>query len=182
MRGYTLIEAVVVILIAGILAAFVAPVLSTAVSSYDVTSRNTEVMTKMRYAMERMAREIRQVRRDPVNSAEYDIADMTATNFQFCKADNTRVRINYTSPNVGLAYTAGFTSTCTAAAVATQVLTDQVTAPPASPFTFTYCMADGVTCVGVNRTNVAFVDISMTITGTGTGAYTNTMRVDLRAP
>ena len=180
MRGYTLIEAVLVILIVSILAAFVAPVLSTAVSSYDVTTRNIEVMTKMRYAMERMAREIRQVRRDPVNSAEYDIASMTATNFQFCKADNTRVRINYTSPNVGLAYTAGFTSTCTPAAVATQVLTDQVTSPPANPFTFTYRLANGNP--GATRANVAFVDIDMTITGTGTGAYTNTMRVDLRVP
>jgi hypothetical protein len=79
-----------------------------------------------------------------------------------------------------LGYGAVFVSTCTAGAATTQTLTDAVTA-----FSFNYCLADGATCAvdgTVNRTNVAFVDITMTLTGTGTLAYTSTARVDLRSP
>jgi prepilin-type N-terminal cleavage/methylation domain-containing protein len=183
-RGYTLIETVIVIVIVAVLAAFIAPVLSNAVTSYDTTTRNVEVLTRMRYAMERMDREIRDMRRDPVDSAQYDIVvgSMTATMLEFCKADGTRVTVDgaAVAGEVRLGYTAGFASTCTASAATTQTLTDAVTA-----FTFIYCQIDGTSCTPgftVDQTNVAFVDITMTLTGTGTGAYTSTARVDLRSP
>src|SRR5206468_3344373 len=125
--GFTLIETVMVLIIIGILAVFIAPVLSTAVNSYDTTSRNIEVLTKMRYAMERMAREIRSIRRDPVNVGNYDIVtgSMTAAKFEFCRPDGTRVTIdNATSASqVQIGYTTGFTSTCTSSAATIQTLT-----------------------------------------------------------
>ena len=48
LHGFTLIESVMVLIIIGILVVFVAPILTTAVGAYDQTSRNIEVLTKIR--------------------------------------------------------------------------------------------------------------------------------------
>jgi MSHA biogenesis protein MshO len=177
--GATLIEIIVVIIISGILVVFIAPVLATAVDSYDRTSRNIEVLTKMRYAMERLAREIRSIRRDPLDPGSYDVVtgSMTATKFEFCRADGTRVTIDNTTlaSEVRLGYTAGFSSTCTSSAATTRTLTDAVTA-----FTMTYRTITGAVATG--KTDVAYVDIALTITGTSTSAYNSAMRVDIKNP
>lgn len=183
MRAYgaTLIELLVVIIISGILVVFIAPILAEAVDSYDRTSRNIEVLTKMRYAMERMAREIRTIRRDPLDPDSYDIATalngMTANKFQFCRPDGTRVTIDNLSLStaINIDYATGFTSTCTAATVTGQTLTDSVTS-----FSMTYRTISGAVATG--KTDVAFVDLALSITGTGTSTYSSTMRVDLKNP
>src|SRR5258706_1148181 len=178
-QGFTLIEMVMVVIIMAILAAFIALILAEAVSAYDTISRNIEVLTKMRYAMERLAREIRMVRRDPVNSGNYDIVTMAANKFEFCQADGAGVIIDYTSPpNVTVAFAnAGtFTSvSCSASALTARVLTDMATG-----FTLTYFNAAGGAAVGKN--DVAYVQVALTLTGTGTSAYNLSTRVDLRNP
>ncbi|HYL88133.1 MAG TPA: type II secretion system protein [Burkholderiales bacterium] len=184
--GYALIEAVLVIIILGILAVFIAPILSATVSSYDTVSRNAEVLAKTRYAMERMAREIRNMRRDPKNSARGDISTMTASKFEFCSGDGTRVTLDAGAVpgEVRIGYTAGsLLTTCASGAVTTNRLTDLVQ----SANIFQYCKNDGVTCATssgatVDELSVAFIDITMTLTGTGTNPYTSTQRVDLRNP
>ncbi len=177
--GFTLIETVIVIIIMAILAIFIAPILAGAVGAYDTVSRNFEVLTKMRYAMERMSREIRMVRRDPINSGNYDIVTMASNKLEFCQADGTGVIIDYTSPpNVTVAATnAGtFTSvSCSASALTAGILTDMATT-----FTLTYFNAAGGAAVGKN--DVAYVQVALTLTGTGTSAYNLSTRVDLRNP
>lgn len=178
LRGFTLIEMVIVIIISAILAIFVGPILIGAVGAYDTVSRNFEVLTKMRYAMERLSREIRMVRRDPVNSSNYDIVTMTATTFEYCQVDGTGVIITYASPNVSIGFTNAGTYnavSCSSSGVATQVLTDMTTG-----FTLTYFNAAGGAAVGKN--DVAYVQVALTLTGTGTSAYNLSTRVDLRSP
>jgi type II secretory pathway pseudopilin PulG len=182
--GYTLIEAAIVITIMGILVAFIAPILLNAVNSYDTTSRNIEVLTKMRYSMERMAREIRNLRRDPKNTARADVSSMTATKLEFCQGDGTRVTLDAAAVagEVRIGYTAGsLQASCAVGAATTNTLTNSVTA-----FQFQYCRIDSVCAASsgatVSELSVAFVDISMTLTGTATSAYTSTLRVDLRNP
>jgi len=179
-RGYTLLELVIVIIIMSIVAVFVGPVLSNAVTSYDTTSRNVEVLTRMRYAMERMEREVRHVRRSAADSANYDISTMVANQLVFTNTDGNQVSIdNLTAGEVRLGYS-------TPAASAT--LTDAVT-----EFCISYCRIDGSTCTlnsgtctasgsTVDNTNVAFAEIRMKLAGSGTLEYTNTMRVSLRIP
>jgi len=177
-RGFTLIEMVMVIIIMTILAAFIGPILAEAVSAYDSISRNIEVLTKMRYAMERLAREIRMVRRDPVNSGNYDIVTMAVNKLEYCQADGTGVIIDYTSPpNVSIGFSAvgAFASTCGASGATTRILTDMATG-----FTLTYFNAAGGAAVGKN--DVAYVQVALTLTGTGTSAYNLSTRVDLRNP
>ena len=174
--GYSLIELVIVLIIIGVLAAFVSPILTTAVTSYDTTAQNLEALTKMRYAMERIAREIRAIRRDPLDPDSFDIVtgSMTATKFEFCRSDGTRVTIdNTTSTEIKLGYTSGFTSTCTASAATTYRLTDNVTA-----FSLTYRTITGA--VTASKTSVAYVDLDFTISGVG--SHSGSMRVEMRGP
>lgn len=182
--GFTLMETVMVLIIIAIIAVFVSPIISMAVTSYDTTSRNVEVLTRMRYTVERMARELRAVRRDPSDNRAYDFATMTQTKVDLCKPDNTRVSIEKpgAASEVRLDYLTGISTTCTASGSTSLPLTDAVTS-----LSFTYCRIDGTTCASssgatVDRTNVAFVDLTLVITGTGTSAYTSTTRVDLRQP
>jgi len=182
--GYTLIEVAIVIIIMGILVAFLAPILLGAVSAYDTTSRNIEVLTKMRYSMDRMAREIRNLRRDPNNLGRADVSSMTATKFEFCRGDGTRVTLDAAAVagEVRIGYTAGSLQTsCAVGAATTNTLTDAVTL-----FQFQYCRIDSVCAASsgatVDELSVAFVDITMTLTGAGAGAYTSGLRVDLRNP
>ena len=174
--GFSLIEMVMVIIIVGILAAFIAPILSTAVDSYDTTSRNLGVLAKMRYASERVAREIRAVRRDPANTANYDFASIgSPIKLDLCRSDNTRVSVELVASELRLAYTTGFTSTCAPSAAPTLVLADGVSA-----FNLTYRKWDGTAATGLN--DVAYIDIAMTLTDTGANSYSSNMRVDLRQP
>lgn len=182
-RGFTLLEVVLVIIILGILVAFIAPILSTALQSYDHTSRNVEVLTNMRYAMERLAREIRAVRRDPANSANYDIPSIASTTkLDLCRADNTRVSIEKVGTEVRLDYAGGFAATCTAsgAGSTTRTLTSGVSA-----LALSYLQNDGATAA-TDTANLAFIAIDMTLSGTATDGSTPTLqsviRVDLRNP
>lgn len=173
--GFSLIEMVMVIIIIGILAVFIAPIFSTAVDSYDRTSRNIDVLTKMRYAMERVAREIRAVRRDPANTANYDFASLALPGkLDLCRSDNTRVSIELVGNELRLDYTGVLTSTCSAGAP-TVPLADGVTA-----FSLTYRTWAGAATTDLAQ--VAYVDIAMTVTGTDANSYTSSMRVDLRHP
>ncbi len=164
LRGFTLIELIVVIVLMGILAVAVAPVLLTGVQAFHTTSASIDTLSKLRYAMVRMVREIREVRRNPANTADYDIATMTATTLAFTKTDGNAVTISSAAPDVMLAY-----STPAASAV----LTDEL-----SSLAFSYYKIDGVTpATGV--TDVAFVRIDLTLTQNG-APYEQTDWVFLR--
>src|SRR4051812_8951409 len=160
-NGYTLIELVIVIMIIGILAAFVAPILTETVSSYDTSARNVEILAKMRYATERRAREIHQVRKDITNTANYDISTMTATKLVFTRPDGNHITLDTAS--LATEGALGYSSPAV-----TATLTDSVTS-----FTFTYCQINGTTCATstgatVDKTSVAFIQIDMTLAGSGT--------------
>jgi type II secretory pathway pseudopilin PulG len=164
-RGWSLVELVMVIIIVGTLAAFIGPLLLKAVSAYDMTEGTVGAYAKMRYAMERIAREVREVRRSPADTANLDISSMTAINFTFYKADGTQVAITFAAPNVTLNYVG----------TASGTLTDQVSA-----FTFAYYQQDGTTAA-TNAANVAYVQASLTLTE-GTNNFANRQRFDLRNP
>lgn len=170
--GWSLIEMLMVLVIMGVLAALVGPVLLGAVTAYGVTESNVAAYGKMRYALERMAREVRQVRRSTADTASFDITAMTATNLDFVKNDGQRVIIAFTGPSVTMTYSA----------VGNGVLTDWVNAAPVAPCVtgFRYLQLDGTTSTA-SAGAVQFVEIGLTLQS-GANNYCNRVRVDLRGP
>jgi prepilin-type N-terminal cleavage/methylation domain-containing protein len=162
-RGWTLVEVIMVMVIIGILAAFIGPMLLNALNAYDRTQLTVNTYGKMRYAMERMAREIAAVRRNAADTTDFDVTTMTAGTFAFFKEDGTQVTITLAGTNLNLTY----------AGTGTGLLADGVGA-----LAFTYYRADGAT-LAVNAGQLAFVQVSMTISD-GTTNYANRVRVGLR--
>ena len=163
-RGFTLIEMTMVIVIIGLLAAFSTPLLLGTFQAYETNQTNLVTLTKLRYATERMAREIREVR---FAGGVYNIV-MGATSLQFTKNDSAGTVVTITSapPLATLQYS-------TPAMSAT--LTDQVAA---NGLQFLYF--DINNAATASTANVAYVDINLTLTDPNSGAMQQRTRVALR--
>ena len=167
-RGFTLIEAVVSIVLIGVLAMAVIPVISTGVKTYATTTTSINTLSKLRVATERMAREMREVRRNLVTPANYDLT-MGANSVVFYKTDGYRVTIAGGVPNITLTYLSpgGVTTSGT--------LTNQVNVATDLVFTY-YDIAGAVTS---SLSQVAYVQIDLRLTEDG-AALRQVTRVALR--
>jgi hypothetical protein len=134
--------------------------------SYDSVQRSTNTNAKLRYAMERIAREMRDVRRQVTNSAFLDVTSMTASSLAFFKTDGTHVVLNGAGNAVNLAYSA-----------LAGVLVDQV---QAGSFSLAY-FEQGGTTLAASAASLSFVQVSMTLTE-GAIAIPARLRLDLRNP
>jgi prepilin-type N-terminal cleavage/methylation domain-containing protein len=165
-EGFSLAELIMVIVILGILGAFVGPVLFNAMRSYDSVQASVTTHAKMRYATERIARELRDVRRQATDSTFLDITSMTASSMAFIKTDGTQVVLNGVGNAVNLAY-----------AALTGMLTDQV---QAGSFSLAYFQQDAST-PAATAASISFVQMSMTLTE-GSNTFPVRLRIDLRNP
>ena len=163
-EGLSLIELVMVIVILGILAAFVGPVLFNAMRSYESGQSARLTQAKMRYAIERMSRELREVRRQTNDATFPDITAMSATGITFFKTDGTQVVISAAGNQLNLSYVP-----------VTGILTDQL-----GTFQLAYFQQDGVT-VPATSASLAFIQVSMTVSE-GTNLFSNRVRVELKNP
>jgi prepilin-type N-terminal cleavage/methylation domain-containing protein len=162
--GFTLIEMVMVIVILGILAGLTAPIFSQGLTAARLTTENLHTLAKLRYATERLAREIRQVN---YNGSAYDVSTMTGSSLVFTKDDTvtTTVSITHSGSNLTLAYGTPSVS---------GVLADEV-----SSMSLAYYDADGA--VTASSTDLAFVEINLTLQNPTTGgSYSQRTRVALR--
>lgn len=164
-RGATLIELIMVILIVGILAAAGSAMLIKGVEAYGATEESLDTLSKLRYATERAAREMREVRRKPATPAEYDIATRTAGTFKFTKTDGTTVTLTVSPPLLTVAYDSP---------AVTATLTDEV-----SSAAFSYFQADGTTAATSNA-DIVFVELSLALTSALGNNYSQRTRVALR--
>lgn len=167
-RGFTLVEAVVSIVLVGILAMAVIPVISNGVRTYVATTTSLNTLGKLRYATERMAREIREVRRNTGTPTNYDMI-MGVNTLVFYKTDGYRVTITSGAPNATLAYLPPV------GASVSGVLTDQISV--VGDLAFAYHDAAGAVTTSLSQ--VAFVQISLTLTENG-AAVRQVTRVALR--
>ena len=180
-RGFTLIELVVVAVIIAIMAAAIAPLAMSSLGAYNSTLNDLIVLDKLRYATERLAREIREVNYS--SSTGYAFATTPAnpsSAMEFTRAfyDSTgtsttsNVRICNTGSAVTLNYLTSST-TSTTCPTSDPVLSDQLSA-----LSFNFYQADG-TSLTTSKTDVRYVEINLTLTQNGY-SYTQRTRVELR--
>lgn len=96
-KGFTLVELVMTMVLIGIVAYVVATALTTGIKAYFMTDFRKEALDQSRIAMERMTREIRNVRSSSdiwvgVNASEFCFVNTEGTSIDFRYTANTILR------------------------------------------------------------------------------------------
>ena len=163
-RGFTLIEIIISLVILSLLGAAAGRGLTGGALAFSNTTDSVHTLSKLRYATERITREIREIRRDLAAPAAYDISTMTASTLAFTRTDGTRVTLTGTPPLLTLAYSG---------IAGSPVLTDQL-----GSLGFDYYQADGST-TATGTGDVAFIEFELVLTQSGNN-YPQRNRVALR--
>lgn len=161
--GFTLLEMAVVIVIIGILVAAVTPIAVSWIGAYSATLNAAVTLDKLRYSVERIERELRDVKSI---GGSYQFGTMGATMTTFTQNSTGRtVTIAQSGNTVTLSYSD--------VSGVTPVLTNQV-----GSLGFRYLQQDGSNQT-VDPTLVRYVEISLTLTQGGQ-SYSERTRVRLR--
>jgi len=138
-KGFTLTELVMVIVIVGVIAGLFAPLISAALDSWFFTKTERDVLFSTRLAMNRMVREIRQIKDTS------SINTFTSAEFEFVDIDDNTINFQQSGTSLNRN---------------SNELTDKLQNP--GGLTFTYLDSDGaVTAVS---TSVRMVRIKLILT------------------
>lgn len=169
--GFTLIELVMVMVILGIVGFTVSALLSGGVGAFTAGREAVDTLSELRLTSERIARELRTVRRNPVTPTDFEFLAKTDTSVQFRRWDDdtnwTTVTITASGPNLTIDY-----STVTGGPY---TLTNSL-----GTLDFDYLDSSGAE-TAVNA-NVAFIDIELSLVDSATppNSYPQRTRVALR--
>ncbi len=169
-QGFTLVEMIMVIVIVGVIGFTLSSLLGGGLRSYTAGRVTVDTLSALRLSSERIARELRTVRRDPVTPANYDFISRTPGSVQFRRLESdgttvTTVTIDSSGSNIRIAYNTP---------AGTYTLSNQ-----ASAFTLGYLQQDGVTAA-TSHANVAFVDLDLTLVDSNGNSYPQRTRIALR--
>jgi MSHA biogenesis protein MshO len=162
-RGFTLIEMVISIVVLAIIAAAATPLVVTSITAYDRVHEDLVSLDRVRYATERLAREIREVKH---NGVTYEFASMSTSAPVFTKSDDTTVTLANSPPIVTLSYSVP-------AVTPPPILSNQVSA-----LSFAYFDETG-TETATSTATVRYVEVSLELTQ-GSQTYSQRTRVQLR--
>jgi len=165
--GFTLFEFILVLLLIGIFATISGSMIFHSIQATNESRNGWNTLDDLRFASERMAREIREMRRDPADLTAYQATTWSASTLSFTRYDGTEVTIQYSDPSDKIEMTYPATS-----ATAHQ-LVDQV-----SNFSFSYLQADHLTAATMLQ-NLAYVVIDLTLSDEGV-LYQDRVTVNLR--
>ena len=168
-RGFTVVELVITVVVMGILAVVGVSMISDSFTTARVVNAGQSNANDARYAVERLAREIREIKY--VNKATgYGISTMTSSKLVFTRPDDVVVTIDAGS-NLSL----GYSSPATVSTLATQA-TLNLQYLALDPLSVT-----GATSAATGATNIRFVVITLTLTDSTSGkVITERSRVALR--
>lgn len=104
-KGFTLLEMVVTITTLALLGMLLTPYLTLSARAYNDNAATLGVLGELRYASERIVRELRDIRRNPASVTDYDIVTpLSATNITFVRNDGEAVTIEASPPQLNLRY------------------------------------------------------------------------------
>ena len=104
-KGFTLLEMIVTITTLALLGMLLTPYLTLSVRAYNDNSATLGVLGELRYASERIVRELREIRRNPLSLTDYEIATpFSATSMTFVRNDGETVTIETSLPQLNLRY------------------------------------------------------------------------------
>lgn len=169
-RGFSLLELVMVIVMIGVIGTTIASLLTGGVGAFTAGREAVDTLSALRLTSERLARELRTVRRDPTTPTNFDFLSRTPTSAQFRRLESdgttvTTVTIDTSGASLRLAYDTP---------AGTHTLTDQL-----GSLTLSYLQQDGTTAA-TNNADVAFVDIALSLTDANANSYPQRTRVALR--
>ena len=95
-KGFTLIEMVIVIVLVGILATIAATIIMQGIRAYSDEQYRSDAHYQARFAMERMAREIREIR----SNTAADIPAMTGTALQYNDINGLQMGFRLNAGNI----------------------------------------------------------------------------------
>lgn len=159
-----MIEMIISILILGVLGTIAGQGLVGGTRAFSDNADVLQTLGKLRYASERMVREVREIRRATANPVNFDITVMTATALSFTRGNGTNVTITARPPLLELAYSVP---------AGAQTLTDEV-----DSMTFAYFQNDGST-TATSIADVAFIEFNLELFRAGR-IYPQRTRVALR--
>lgn len=164
--GFTLVEAVMVIVLIGVLAAVGAPMIANGMRLAITAGTDLDTLSQLRYATERIAREVREVESVAGLYSITTPVNASGSSLSFTKGDGSGTVVTISAaalPSVTVTYSG----------VGTAPLTTQATG-----LQFSYASLDGLP---VTTSNVRFVDITLTVQNPATSAtYSQVTRVALR--
>ncbi len=151
-KGFTLIEIVVTIVIVGIIGGIAAAIIAQGVRAYSDGQSRSEVHYQARFALERMAKEIRMMRSRaaaPVN----DIPSMTGTLLEYRTTDGLLVGFQLSGGSIQRREASG----------AWQTLAANITAPGGNLFVY----RDAAGAAGAAQASLWSIDIVFTASQAG---------------
>jgi len=165
-KGFTLMELVVTLIVLALMTSFALPFMSNGVRAYNDTSAGLQTLGKLRYAGERLVRELREVNN---TGGGFEIASpltQNASSITFTKSDGiTTVTVSDAAPALLLAYS-------TVAGGANFTLSDEL-----SSVRFNYYRSDGIT-PATTVDNLAYIEFEIVLDNGN--SYAERSRVALR--
>ena len=176
-EGFTLIELTIVMVVLGIMGAALVPIMVSSIGAYNTTLGDIVVLDKQRYAIERLAREIREVSYDKTSGFAFgSVGNMGSNQMTFTRqfvfdvsgaaaSTSATVSIDTTTTEVRLGYDG-----------TSHVLTDELNG--ATGLVFSYFNQSGVAPT-VSLSAVRAIGIELTLIHDGR-PFTQTTRVELK--
>jgi Tfp pilus assembly protein FimT len=157
-------ELVATLIVLGLVTSFAAPYLSNGVRAYNNTAAALQTVGKLRYASERMARELREIQNVGGNFDISTPVNISGSSIVFVKSDGVQVTISATTPTLSLAYN-------TLAGNTNFTLSDELTS-----ISFSYYQADGSQATDV--TNLTYIEFELILNNGN--SYSQRTRIALR--
>jgi len=166
--GFTLLEMVITITTMAVLAMLVTPYLSLSVRAYNDNAAEQKILGELRYASERIVRELRDMRRNLIPPSDYDIVTpLSANSVTFDRNDGETVTIEDATPQLNMRYDSLASNAAFPLSTSLQGLT------------FNYLRSDEIT-IASGSNDVAYIEFEIQLLANGQ-TYSQRSRVALRA-